>query len=239
MRSSIPDPPSRLRAEIPTWYSGPIHLLFTVTWPLLAIAGCLGALEHTIWHEWLTVPLTFVYACIVEYVAHRQPMHQRRRWAAPVFKGHMYHHRFFTVEAFAYANSKEWYGLLMPPYMVLYFFVAFMIPVMLLLYAAVSANVAYLFMAVAVAYYLNYELVHFCCHAPAKSAIARLPIIRWIRAHHQAHHDGRMMSHYNFNVTYPWVDYLFGTGARAALRKPAGIHCQVADSEAMHVAAGH
>jgi len=38
----------------------------------------------------------------------------------------------------------------------------------------------------------------------------------WLRRHHAAHHDPRLMTRYNFNVTFPIADRLFGTVAPAA-----------------------
>jgi len=32
-----------------------------------------------------------------------------------------------------------------------------------------------------------------------------------LRRHHTLHHDHELMSHYNFNITYPITDWLRGT----------------------------
>ena len=41
--------------------------------------------------------------------------------------------------------------------------------------------------------------------------LARLPLLSRLRQHHMAHHDLRLMGHYNFNITFPLCDRLFGT----------------------------
>jgi sterol desaturase/sphingolipid hydroxylase (fatty acid hydroxylase superfamily) len=39
---------------------------------------------------------------------------------------------------------------------------------------------------------------------------------------HQLHHDPRLMAHYNFNITYPIGDLLFGTLWRGRGRSRSG-----------------
>mgnify|MGYP001499167400 CR=1 FL=1 len=38
-----------------------------------------------------------------------------------------------------------------------------------------------------------------------------LPLIGRLKRLHQAHHDPRLMARYNFNITYPVCDVVFGT----------------------------
>src|SRR5262249_3743174 len=52
---------------------------------------------------WLTVPLTFLYANLIEYVVHRYMMHNRRRLFFFAFKRHtLDHHSFYTDRAMAW-----------------------------------------------------------------------------------------------------------------------------------------
>ncbi len=37
-----------------------------------------------------------------------------------------------------------------------------------------------------------------------------------LRHHHTVHHDPRLMNRYNFNITYPIFDWLFGTWYRGS-----------------------
>lgn len=75
----------------------------------------------------------------------------------------------------------------------------------------VSANVAWLFIASGLAYFLNYEFLHAAYHLPEHHPIARLGLVRRLRWLHRTHHDPRLMAHCNFNITYPLGDWLFGT----------------------------
>ena len=41
--------------------------------------------------------------------------------------------------------------------------------------------------------------------------VRRTPFMNTIRRHHIAHHDQAIMMGTNFNLTYPFADWLFGT----------------------------
>ena len=66
----------------------------------------------------------------------------------------------------------------------------------------------------AILYFLNYELLHFAYHCDPESFIGRLPLMSRLREHHIVHHDKQLMTHYNFNISYPICDALFGTRYR-------------------------
>lgn len=199
-------------SDIPAGYSGRAHLLFTFGGGSLALAACLWQLDGVRPVEWLTVPLAFLYANLAEYVGHRWPMHRPFRGLGLIYKRHAgQHHRFFTDRAMPYDELRDLRAVLFPPILVVFFFGLFATPVWLLLAWLVSDNVAWLFVATGLAYYLNYEFLHFAYHARADSWLARLPGLARLRALHQAHHDPRLMAHWNFNITWPIGDALFGT----------------------------
>lgn len=174
--------------------------------------------------EWLTVPLTFLYANLAEYLGHRGPMHHRTRWLGLLFERHTgQHHRFFTADAMALEGPGDYRAVLFPAVMIIFFLGGFALPVGLVLVWAFSPNVAWLFTATAVAYFLNYELLHFAYHAPAGSWIHRVPGVERLGRLHRIHHDPALMQTMNFNVTYPLCDALFGTRHRARREaSPAG-----------------
>jgi sterol desaturase/sphingolipid hydroxylase (fatty acid hydroxylase superfamily) len=43
------------------------------------------------------------------------------------------------------------------------------------------------------------------------SWVGRLPFMDRLRKHHIRHHDRHLMTRYNFNITYPICDHIFGT----------------------------
>jgi hypothetical protein len=193
-------------------YSGPLHLATTITVSLSVSLLCIVMLENVRLLEWLTVPLTFVYANISEYLGHRGPMHHRKRSLSAVFQRHsVEHHAFFTDEAATFDSTQDYKAVLFPPVLLLFFIGCFALPVGAILYFLVSSNVAFLFVLTSVLYFLNYELLHFAYHSDPKSWIRHLPFIQGLRRHHIHHHNRHLMTRYNFNITYPLCDCLFGT----------------------------
>lgn len=200
------------RRRIPPGYSGPLHLTSTVTISILIALVSVAMLEDVTPLEWLTVPLTFLYANLSEYLGHRGPMHHKRRFLSAIFQRHsVEHHSFFTNEAPSFDSTQDYKAVLFPPLLIVFFFGCFAVPVGALLYFLVSPNVCYLFTATAILYFLNYELLHFAYHMDPSSRLGRLPLVRRLRQHHLLHHDRTLMTRYNFNITYPICDALFGT----------------------------
>jgi hypothetical protein len=139
-------------------------------------------------------------------------MHHPRRGLKLVYQRHAgQHHRFFTSDCMALEGLRDLKAVLFPAVMIGFFLLCFALPVGLLLGWLASANVAWLFVATAVGYFLNYELLHLAYHLPAASPLGRWPFLARLKRLHLLHHDPRLMAHYNFNITYPIGDLLFGT----------------------------
>jgi hypothetical protein len=193
-------------------YSGPRHLATTISISLLVALVSAVQLDDVRPLEWLTIPLTFLYANLAEYLGHRGPMHHKTRFLKKLFERHsIEHHSFFTDKAPTFDSSKDYKAVLFPPVLLVFFIGAFAMPVGAVLYWLFSPNVCFLFVLTAVVYFLNYELLHFAYHADPASWIGRLPFMSRLRRHHLAHHNRRLMTRYNFNITYPICDWLFGT----------------------------
>ena len=212
----IPEGVARFREEyrpqIPGWYSGVGHFLFTTLCTLGAIVFCAVHVRSPRPLEWLTLPFAFLFANFAEYRAHRGPMHNRTRLLDIVYRRHAAsHHLFYTHEAMAAETSRDFHMVLFPPSMLLFFIGLQMVPIGLLLGFAVSPNVAYLFCATALSYFLTYEWLHTAYHLPDDSLIRRLPFIATLRRLHQTHHDQRLMHDWNFNITFPIFDAVYRT----------------------------
>jgi len=121
------------------------------------------------------------------------------------------HHRFFTDEAMSYEGRRDYKMVLFPPVMLIFFLGAIAAPVGGALFLVASRNVAWLYVATAMGYFLTYEWLHFCHHLPEDAWIARRRLLRKLRSHHQRHHDPSAMTACNFNITFPICDTLFGT----------------------------
>ncbi len=198
--------------HIPSRYRGGLHLVFTFGVGGAAFAWCLLQLNDVRPLEWLTVPATFLYANLAEYWGHRGPMHHLTRGLRLVYERHTkQHHRFFTDQAMAYDALRDLRAVLFPPLLMTFFIAVFALPAGLLLERIATPNVAWLFVAVSLGYFLNYEFLHLAYHLPPGHPIARSSLIARLKRLHQVHHDPRVMAHCNFNITYPIGDLLFGT----------------------------
>lgn len=195
-------------------YSGRVHLGFVLVFTLGGIGFCVWRLDAVSALEWMTVPLTFVYANLVEYAGHRWVMHRRVTGLGLIYKRHAgQHHRFFTDGYMALDGWQDCRVVLFPAVLMVFFFGIFALPSGLLLAWLATPNVAWLFVATALGYYLNYELLHLAYHLPDNSAWLKLPLIKRLRGLHHRHHDTTLMAHKNFNITYPIGDWLFRTRA--------------------------
>ncbi|HET6604601.1 MAG TPA: sterol desaturase family protein [Xanthomonadaceae bacterium] len=198
--------------EIPRGYRGGVHAAVTFGGGSLALALCLAQLEPVRAWEWLAVPLAFLYANLAEYVGHRWPMHRPVRGLGLVYRRHAgQHHRFFHAEAMALESARDLRAVLFPPLLVVFFFGVFGIPLWLLLAWLLSTNVAWLFLATGLGYFLSYELLHLSHHAPAGSWPTRRRWLGRLRRLHRDHHDPAWMTRANFNITWPICDAVFGT----------------------------
>ena len=198
--------------RIPKHYSGPLHLAMVIGFSVLVAAASLAMLDNVRPAEWLSVPLTFLYCNVAEYLGHRGPMHNKTRFLAGIFQRHtVEHHAFFTDEAISFDSPRDYRAVLFPPILLVFFFGFFAVPVGTMLFFLVSPNVCFLFVFTAILYYLNYELFHFSYHVEPQSSLGRLPLIRRLRSNHVVHHNRALMTRYNFNITYPICDRLFGT----------------------------
>jgi hypothetical protein len=167
------------------------------------------------WREWLTVPITFLFANFVEYTGHKRAMHVPRPGLGLVYKRHtLQHHHFFTHEFMSYESSRDFQMVLFPPLMIVFYFGLFALPVGAALWSFASQNIARLYVCTAVGYFLTYEWLHFIYHLDENHWIGRNPIVAALRRHHQAHHDLSLMGKYNFNITFPICDAIFGTTHR-------------------------
>jgi hypothetical protein len=200
------------RERIPPGYRGGWHLLFTFGAGGAAFVACLLALESVRPLEWLTVPAAFLYANVAEYWGHRGPMHHLTRGLGLVYERHTrQHHRFFTHETMPLDELRDLRAVLFPPILMTFFIAAFALPAWALLATVATPNVAWLFVATSLGYFLNYEFLHLAYHLPPGHPISRLPLIGRLKSLHQTHHDPRVMAHCNFNITYPIGDLFFGT----------------------------
>lgn len=216
-----PEPPARGAARrearratllegVPGWYSGALHLVWIHLSTGAAIAGSLWALRDPEPWEWALIPLFLVIANCFEWWVHKEPLHRPYRGLRLLYERHAKrHHVFFTDEEMALRSPRELALLLFPPYMV---------PAMVVLLSPLALalgawrwNLAWIFLASAFVYYLLYEWLHLLHHLPPESWWGRRALARRLRLHHWRHHDPKRMLAGNFNVSFPFADWLLRT----------------------------
>jgi hypothetical protein len=217
MNDEVPDEVERFRAkyretQIGPNYRGWVHFAFTSCGSLAVIAFAISRVHQLRAVELLTIPIAFLIANVAEYLGHKGPMHRPRKGLGLIYQRHTReHHHFFTHDAMSYESSRDFKMVLFPPLMLFFFLGAMATPVALVLFMVATPNIAWLFVAVAMSYFLTYEWLHFSYHLNEDTILGRNPLARALRRHHQAHHNKALMGKYNFNITFPICDLVFGT----------------------------
>lgn len=203
----------RFVEETPDWYHGMYHLGFTVVVTLGTFLVCLFNLESPSVWEWLIVVPIFVFGNWCEWAGHRWLLHKPVKGLKMVYKRHAgVHHQFFTNHDLSYKGQKEWRALLFPPFAPVAFLLA-AAPAALFLWAVWSANAGLIVMLTMAGYFMMYEGLHTTAHlrGPRWDWLKYVPLINTVRYMHIAHHDLGFMQKFNFNLTFPVFDALYGT----------------------------
>lgn len=201
------------RERVAGWYNGWLHVFIIYTIGLTALYIYISNMQNITLLEWLTVPLTFLMCNFFEWWLHRYVMHRPSK--IPLFRAvysrhTLMHHQFFTDSEMRFAGQHDFRVTFFPPY-ALVVFTLMSIPAALFLGWALSPNVGWLFITTTTSMYLIYEFMHFCCHIDENWFVRNAPFINTIRRHHTAHHDQNIMMERNMNLTFPVMDWLFGT----------------------------
>ena len=98
--------------RIPDYYSGVFHLGFTSVASVAVVVFSILQLHSVTALEWLTIPATFLYANLAEYLGHRGPMHHPAGFLRLIYERHtLQHHRFFTDEAMQFDSSRDFHAV--------------------------------------------------------------------------------------------------------------------------------
>ena len=199
--------------SVPNWYVPWVHLATTAGLSSLAVAVAGSQLSSVSAIELLTIPAVFLLSNLLEWHAHKHLLHKRVWPMQVLYDRHTpEHHRVYRYHSMEIREWKELRLVLIPAVGVLGI-IATSVPGALLAGWIFGSNVGWLFLLTSAAYVASYELTHFAYHLRKDSFIGRLGFVRWMREHHAIHHDPRLMQRYNFNVTVPLGDLLFGTMA--------------------------
>jgi hypothetical protein len=202
---------SEIVGTIPRWYSPVLHLAVPTVVCLGLIVGCFSRLEASSLLDWLAVPVTLFFAFGFEWRVHKAVLHGRRPGLALLYDRHeLAHHVIYTYDDMTMRSRREWWLVLMPAYAVV--LVGLInAPLTLGIRLLFGPNPACLYLATSMFFFLTYEWLHLAYHLPRESFVGRLSLVARLRELHRRHHDPRLMKRWNFNVTVPVFDWLYGT----------------------------
>jgi hypothetical protein len=201
------------RQRVSGWYNGYLHIAIIYVIGFTALYVYIANLGHVTPLQWLTVPLTFLFCNFFEWWLHRYVMHRPSQSAVfrAVYNRHtLMHHQFFTDREMRFADHLDYRVTFFPPY-ALAAFTLMSIPGAIALGLLFGANVGWLFIATTTSVYLIYEFMHFCCHVDENAFVRHMPFVNTLRRHHIAHHAQSIMMERNMNLTFPIMDWAFGT----------------------------
>jgi MFS family permease/sterol desaturase/sphingolipid hydroxylase (fatty acid hydroxylase superfamily) len=203
---------AHLTRNVPATFSTRRHLAVMCGAALVPAAVAIALVRAPTRLDLAIVPATIVFANLVEYLAHRWLFH-RDTWPHVFYQGHVAHHLYFPRGEVRVREARE-HALVLMPFVALAGMAAVAGPAAIALAAVASRNAAALFVAVAFAYYVAYELVHLAFHAGEGTWAARQPILRALARRHHRHHADRTARARDYNVFLPIWDRAFGTATK-------------------------
>ena len=207
------DGPEERAALLPAGYSAGWHMFRTAVLASGITLFALWLARRAAAIDWVLLPAFFIVANGIEWAVHKNPMHRPLKPRILYVNHALVHHRAFHHNSMPIYQRSELGLVMMPWYTMLGLFVAAS-PVALAAAAWRGWGAAGIFYFAAVLYFLSYEGMHALYHMP--DAFLRKVGLggHWFgrfRAHHRHHHRLDRMAHVNFNVTFPLMDWLFGT----------------------------
>jgi uncharacterized membrane protein len=218
------DSPEGRAALLPDDYSAGAHVFRTAVLASAIAGAAIWLAGRASAIDWLLLPAFFAVANGIEWLVHKNPMH-RPMTPRLMYRNHaLIHHRSFLHSSMPIHDTRELGLVMMPWYTMLGMFVL-ATPVALLAAWWRGVGAAGIFFLAAALYFLTYESLHALYHMP-EPFLRRVglggPLFQRMRSHHRHHHRLDRMSHVNFNVTFPLMDWLFGTlEAESRARAPA------------------
>ncbi|MEM7190162.1 MAG: sterol desaturase family protein [Pseudomonadota bacterium] len=201
------------RSRIIGWYNGFLHVAVIYAIGIAALTIYIQSMSGVTWLELMIVPVALIGANFFEWAIHRFVMHRPQKIKAlrAIYTRHtLMHHQFFTDDEMRFAGAHDWRVTFFPPY-ALVTFICMSVPIALVTGFIFTANVGWLIMTTTTSMYLIYEFMHFCCHVNENWFVRNMPMVNTIRRHHEAHHNQSLMMERNMNLTFPIMDWLFGT----------------------------
>ena len=216
MHSELPKAVAEFRTQhrkiIPASYSPYLHFIGTTCASLPLSIYAISKISQVQPLEWLTIPLAFTFASLVEYITHRTVLHRRIFPLQYAYVEHtVRHHHFYTHDAIEYEEPRDFFQVFFPVWGVVLIQYAVGLPSSLFVGMLISPNVGYLFLIVGSLFFFIYEVIHMTCHLQLTHWMFKIPGMKFLRNHHRIHHAKSRMGKYNFNVVFPLWDRILGT----------------------------
>ena len=189
---------------------GPIYALLVLCLLIAIIVGLALSIPRYEPYFLVLLPAYFLFTNWLEYLLHRFPMHRKTPGMEIVYEHVTIHHNFYANEHFYFEEPRDIYAAILPWYI----FIGLTLvigAVSGLIYFFFGLSNGLFFALVAYSYYLLYEILHFSYHTPADGWVKQLPFIGSLAQRHVVHHRTNAMAHYNFNITFPIFDRVYGT----------------------------
>lgn len=187
-------------------FNSAINLLLVL---LVFVAGLVISAIRIDWSltTLLLLPIFFLYAEAVMYIAHCWQQHRIVRFQEKIFEMHAgWHHGMFSPDAMHVESFKDMNMVVLPFFihgMVIFLFYA---PVALIIDHYLGSDIGWILMCGVTLQLIWYEVVHTIAHMKAPPALfARLA------QHHKDHHNPKLMGNYNFGIATTLFDRIFGT----------------------------
>ena len=156
--------------------------------------------------------LIFFLGNVVVFVLHKYPLHRRYKWWTFPYDTHtVEHHRYFTAETITFDNSMDFNAVFFPMEVIAGFTLIGQPLIFFGVKHFFGQDVAHVITGSAASYFLLYEFFHWASHLPRNHFLMKFPWILYMRQHHVAHHNPRLMNRYNFCIVDPLVDIIMGT----------------------------
>jgi hypothetical protein len=200
-----------LMAAIPRWYVPWGHLATTVGIGLVVLVVAATQIHDVRASELAIVPVTLLFSNYFEWRVHKRLLHRRLWPLQELYDRHTpAHHVVFVETDMAIRSTREFRLVLLPAVGVLGIILT-TAPFAFVCGRYFSPNVGWLFLVAAAFTLVAYEVLHLSYHLSPDGPIGGSRLVSALRRHHARHHDPRLMQRWNFNVTVPFFDWIFGT----------------------------
>jgi hypothetical protein len=200
-----------LLAAIPSWYLPWGHISATVGIGVVVFAIAVSQIHGIGLSDLWVVPVTLLLSNFFEWRVHKHVLHRRRLPFQILYDRHTPEHHVVYIESDMEIHSTREFKLVLIPAVGVAGIVLATAPFAVAFAHFFGSTVGWLFLMTAAFTLVSYEVLHLSYHLPKSSWIGGSKIIGILRRHHGRHHDPTLMQKWNFNVTVPFFDWVFGT----------------------------